>query len=383
MSRKIPADQRIVINTGGPHVHTLGKDHVTQKEKKFNIGWFHKKTGPTDEKEFLIQARLSDPAPRPLFTTATTPTTIAERYGRCKRIIHYGNASTVRLYQKTPTQVFAVKVFHHPRHVGPEHAMMTDLRHPHILETTDVFWDSREDLYLVMEFCAGGDLLSLLLASAAGKLERIEADCFFKQLIRGVEYLHEHGIAHRNLKPESILFTSRGCVKIANFDRAQSVALDSPKKMSRPLRYLSSASTSPYIAPEEYTACELDARKGDIWATGIIYLAMRTGCLFWSVARGEDDIRYETYVKGRAEETFEPVEDLEDVSKEHHWHPKISNLNLTSDLKRSCRNVIYAMLDPNHVHRITASQVLRSEWVQRIVLCNAVEEVYNMRPKLS
>jgi protein-serine/threonine kinase len=62
-----------------------------------------------------------------------------------------------------------------------------------------------------MEFCAGGDLRTLVLA--ASKLEVNEADSYIKQMMRGVEYIHEMGVAHRDLKPENLL-TEHGSLKI-------------------------------------------------------------------------------------------------------------------------------------------------------------------------
>lgn len=293
--KKIPACQRLV-HTEREHVHILGPDYTSNKSSRF-FSWFHK-TVQTDEQEALLTLP-SKPTTRP--QTAS----FAERYGRCKHIIHYGKTSTVRLYRKSSTQVYAVKVFRrnaHPRRI------LTALDHPHIVQTIDLVRNSRGDLCLDMEFCAGGDLLSLLMASASRKLERVEADCFFKQLMRGVEYLHENGIAHRNLTAESILLTANGCVKIA-LDRSAAPVRES----SRPVASFSPSSLS-YIAPEVYTNRRVDPRTGDIWACGIIYLAMRTGYLCWSVAR-EGDPQYDEYVRQRAAESFKPIEALESVSR--------------------------------------------------------------------
>jgi len=43
--------------------------------------------------------------------------------------------------------------------------------------------------------------------------------------------------------------------------------------------------THPYIAPEEYSENEFDPRAADVWATGMIFMAMCAGCLLWDVAK--------------------------------------------------------------------------------------------------
>jgi serine/threonine protein kinase len=48
------------------------------------------------------------------------------------------------------------------------------------------------------------------------ELEVGDYDCFSKQLLHGVQYMHEMGVAHRNLKPENLLLTCRGSSKISD-----------------------------------------------------------------------------------------------------------------------------------------------------------------------
>jgi protein-serine/threonine kinase len=66
-----------------------------------------------------------------------------------------------------------------------------------------------------MGYCPGRDLHSLVIER--GRLETEEGDCLLKQLMRGVNYLHQHGIAHRDLKPENLFLRLDGGLKIANF----------------------------------------------------------------------------------------------------------------------------------------------------------------------
>jgi protein-serine/threonine kinase len=63
-----------------------------------------------------------------------------------------------------------------------------------IVKTVDLVQDENHNWCEVMEYCAGGDMF---LAIKANHMTSVEIDCCFKQLINGVGYLHEMGVAHR------------------------------------------------------------------------------------------------------------------------------------------------------------------------------------------
>ncbi|OBT50675.1 HAL protein kinase [Pseudogymnoascus sp. 24MN13] len=272
-----------------------------------------------------------------------TTATLVEKYGKCQEIVGRGafgiefrrrREEGGKRYSKRLTSEFCIS---------------SSLRHPNVIHTLDLLQDSKGDYCEVMEFCAGGDLYTLVLA--AGKLEVAEADCYFKQLMRGVEYMHEMGVAHRDLKPENLLLTTHGALKITDFGNGECfrMAWETDAHMVSGL-----CGSAPYIAPEEYIDKEFDARAVDVWATGVIYMAMRTGRHLWRVARKDEDEFYERYLEGRRdEEGYGPIESL---------------------ARARCRNVIYSILDPNPSRRITASQVLKSEWGREVKLCKAGEE---------
>lgn len=288
--------------------------------------------------------------------------TLIEKYGKCQEIVGRGAFGIVRISHKrmegSPEQLYAVKEFrrkpeenekHYSKRLTAEFCISSSLRHPNVIHTLDLLKDSKGDYCEVMEFCAGGDLYTLVLA--AGKLEVGEADCYFKQLMRGVEYMHEMGVAHRDLKPENLLLTTHGSLKITDFGNGECfrMAWESDAHTVTGL-----CGSGPYIAPEEYIDKEFDARAIDVWATGVIYMAMRTGRHLWRIAKKEEDEFYERYLQGRRdEEGYGPIESLH---------------------RARCRNVIYSILDPNPNRRITASQVLKSEWGREIKLCKAGEE---------
>ncbi|EWY79656.1 protein-serine/threonine kinase [Fusarium oxysporum NRRL 32931] len=120
--------------------------------------------------------------------------------------------------------------------------------------------------------------------------------------------MHEMGVAHLDLKPEHLLLTGDGLLKISGFGRSECVRLAWEKDVHMVSGIRGSG---PYIAPEEYTDREFDGHAVDIWACGIIYMAMITGCPLWRTAKKSEDASYARYLKERRQqEGFSPIESL-------------------------------------------------------------------------
>lgn len=253
--------------------------------------------------------------------------TLVQKYGKCQEIVGHGAFGIVRVAHKTDMttrteQLFAVKEFRqrpgetarkYQKRLTSEFCLSSSMQHPNVIHTLDLLQDDKGDYCEVMEYCAGGDLYTLILTS--GTLEVPEADCYFKQLMRGVEYMHEMGVAHRDLKPENLLLTQHGALKITDFGNGECfrMAWERDAHMTAGL-----CGSAPYIAPEEYVEKEFDPRAVDAWACGIIYMAMRTGRHLWRVAQKEEDEFFTRYLQDRREETgFRPIEILRRVSALH------------------------------------------------------------------
>ncbi|EAW11868.1 putative serine/threonine protein kinase [Aspergillus clavatus NRRL 1] len=345
----------------------------------------------TPEQRPLLFSSSSTYSYSSITPTPSPPSSLTEKYGTCTEILHYGSYSSVRLYTRkpkpgtgtngtpSPRQLHVVKIFRpssrpsittHHRFESVLAAALSH-SHPNILPTLDALPNSRGDLCLVTPYCAAGDLQTLL-ARDSRPLPLPEANCLFKQVLRALAYLHARAIAHRDLTPENILLTARGAVKLTDFGSAQ--CLDSEtyavsalagtgdddddddddvppgvRGYVPPRKILGAV---PYLAPEELCGAGADPRAGDVWAAGMVYVALRRRRGMWRRASEEEDARFREYVDGRKGEGFEPVEG---VGEER------------------CRNAVYAMLDPNAARRITASQVLRSEWMHGVGVCDAGE----------
>jgi protein-serine/threonine kinase len=332
-SKEPPAPyRRFWVNEDGTHEHHLKvakrQEKLTDLFQSMMLG--KKKEGNHDEQPLSLMSNWVDVMRNEKEklaeskNAATTSQTLAQKYGKCQEVVGRGAFGIVRVAHKTDAkdpkreQLYAVKEFKqrpnesdkkYQKRLTAEFCISSSMQHPNVINTLDLLQDDKGVYCEVMEYCSGGDLYTLVLA--AGQLEVTEADCFFKQLMRGVEYMHEMGVAHRDLKPENLLLTTHGSIKITDFGNGECFRMAWEKEAHMTAGLCGSA---PYIAPEEYVDKEFDPRAVDVWACGIIYMAMRTGRHLWRVAQKGEDEFFDKYLEDRKEEAgYKPVEVLRRV----------------------------------------------------------------------
>ncbi|KAJ3478507.1 hypothetical protein NLJ89_g12377 [Agrocybe chaxingu] len=149
-----------------------------------------------------------------------------KKYGKWGRVLGSGAGGTVRLIKgKNGGNVYAVKEFRakrtgesekeYQKKVTAEFCVGSTLKHANIIETVDIVFDHGH-YYEVMEF-APFDLFSVVMS---GRMCRPEIYCVFRQICDGVEYLHEMGLAHRDLKLDNCVMTEGNVVKLIDFGTA-------------------------------------------------------------------------------------------------------------------------------------------------------------------
>ena len=144
--------------------------------------------------------------------------------------------------------------------------LLIQLHHPNVIRCEGWFRDdSRKSIFIVLEYCAGGDLSSVIMKrrSGSGYFEEREIWYIFNQLCEGLKHLHEHGIIHRDLKPLNIMCTSSGkTFKLGDLGVSRQVSEET-------LMLKSFYGTPLYLSPE-LVENRLYNEKTDIWSLGVI-----------------------------------------------------------------------------------------------------------------
>ncbi|KAJ0062622.1 hypothetical protein NL108_004231, partial [Boleophthalmus pectinirostris] len=141
------------------------------------------------------------------------------------------------------------------------------LKHPSVLELYNYFEDSNY-VYLVLEMCHLGEM-SRYLKDRKTPFSEDEARHFMNQIVRGMLYLHTHGILHRDLTLSNLLLTSTMNIKIADFGLATQLKLPNEK-------HFTMCGTPNYISPEVATR-SAHGLESDVWSLGCMFYAFLMG----------------------------------------------------------------------------------------------------------
>jgi tetratricopeptide (TPR) repeat protein/predicted Ser/Thr protein kinase len=149
-----------------------------------------------------------------------------------------------------------------------EAKLAISLNEPHIVRVLD-YGATRDIHYLIMEYIEGRDLLEIL--EEKGLLPYEEVLDIASQVARALEHASQQGIVHRDIKPQNLMITADGTVKVCDFGIARAVALPS-------LTQSGFVGSPYYISPEQAMGEHVDVRS-DIYSLGIVMYQMLSGKL--------------------------------------------------------------------------------------------------------
>lgn len=207
---------------------------------------------------------------------------LADRYLLESRIAAGGMATVWLARDEVLARPVAVKLLHPHLARGPsflqrfkqEAIAAARLSHPRIVSIFDTGTASSPDEesarpFIVMEYCSGGTLASLL--AVEGPLEPDRAVAVASDICDALGHAHRFGIVHRDVKPANILLTGERELKVADFGIAKA-AFDTTD-LTRTGSILGSVA---YISPEQIEGAEPDQRS-DIYAMGVLLYELLAG----------------------------------------------------------------------------------------------------------
>ncbi|KAF0298863.1 Maternal embryonic leucine zipper kinase [Amphibalanus amphitrite] len=205
-------------------------------------------------------------------------------FAKVKRATHLatGEQVAIKIMDKKQLGVDLPRVY-------LEITAMKELTHQHIGKLYQVI-DSELKIFLVMEYCRGGELFDYIGERCArararpaldggrreverDRLTEEEARVFFRQIVSAVAYIHHKGYAHRDLKPENLLLDDDNRLKLIDFGLCAN-----PEGGMQ--AHLETCCGSPaYAAPELVSGLQYLGAEADIWSMGVLLYALLCGFL--------------------------------------------------------------------------------------------------------
>jgi calcium-dependent protein kinase len=183
--------------------------------------------------------------------------------------------------------------------------LLRGLDHPTVIKLFEYFveppvGDPVQSLYLVLEFCSGGELFDRLHAQPSSRFTEHEAAYLTNQMVAAVAYIHAQGIAHRDLKLENFIFTDASptmssCLKLIDFGLSARYSGTGVRRMTTLCAYapppprplpppfsppIPAGGTPYYLAPEVLNQSEGAGGYTtaiDEWSLGVIAYMLLSG----------------------------------------------------------------------------------------------------------
>jgi calcium-dependent protein kinase len=267
------------------------------------------------------------------------------------RVVRAGQGEDV-FRQVVPIQEFAVKVYDRGKissmrgqtqenpfnEISAMQFVFLDGGHVNVVRQVECLMD-RIAVYSVLEFCKGGELYDVVdeLTSSGRTMGEVEARRLFVQIMLGLQHLHKHGVAHRDMSLENVLLLEDGTCKI--IDLGMCLRMNGPLPMPNQVP----CGKKNYIAPEVLAQVNpFSPIQADMWGAGIILFILLTGLPLCEFALDLDP-RFRMVRNGQLDGL-------------------LTSWGFT-ELSLGCVDLLKRMLQVNPSDRPTAEETLQHPWV--------------------
>src|SRR5438477_841616 len=224
--------------------------------------------------------RLMPTLPKP---GVTPPPSMAERHiGKyvVKRELGRGGMGAVYLAEQTGLgREVAIKELVPSAAADPialkrflqEAQVMARTSHPNLVQVYDMEQIQGAN-YIVLEFVRGKSLRDLL---NRGAIALPQVFAVMHGVLQALDYAHRHAIVHRDMKPENVLLSDEGAVKVADFGIAR-LTDDSVAPGQTATKTGTTVGTPQYMSPEQVASSKVDGRS-DLYSAGIMFYELIVG----------------------------------------------------------------------------------------------------------
>jgi len=234
-----------------------------------------------------------------------------------------------------------------------EISLLKGLNHPNIVRLHEVIHEEKK-LTLVFEFL---DLdLKKLMDEKKRKGEKLSSDSiksFLFQLLQGIAFCHEQRVLHRDLKPQNLLISRKGELKLADFGLARSFGIPVRSKSHEVV-------TLWYRAPDVLMGSTKYSASIDIWSTGCIFAEMVTSKPLFPGKNNQDQLQQIFKVLGTPnEKDWTGMKSLPEFDPNWIVYPTQKIQNIVSGLEADGYDLLNNMLQYDPSKRVTAKDALK------------------------
>jgi serine/threonine-protein kinase len=202
--------------------------------------------------------------------------TVAGRYELEEVVGHGGMSSVYKAHDSLLERYVALKVLHEQYNEDEdfverfkrEARSVAQLQHPNIVTVIDRGEEAGRQ-YIVFEFIDGENLKEFVVRK--GRLGVREALEVANEIAHALAFAHEHGLIHRDVKPQNVLLNGDGRAKVTDFGIARSIDVEHGVTQTGTV-----LGTSNYIAPEQASGQPVDVHT-DVYSLGVVLYELLTG----------------------------------------------------------------------------------------------------------
>ncbi|KAI5963041.1 PTK2 [Candida pseudojiufengensis] len=230
---------------------------------------------------------------------------------------------------------------------------------------------------MVMEYCNNGDLFSMIIRSGWKKSPLMEKYCFFKQISKGLKFIHDQDIAHRDIKPENVLIDARGCCKLCDFG-VSDYQHEIPGDFNSPIKLSTSYVGSPPYSPPEVMLLKEKSHneiknfaynmfKADCWGLGMLLFCMiYSGVPFQQASPLDHGYRDYQFNHKRFCTDHQNFKNNKGINKGPGSEFKLAAKFESSGASR----VAWKLCDPSTVKRYDLDMLFDDPWFKSIEICD-------------